>query len=73
MRRENLSRLWARGYSAIDLIVLAVIVVSILLWGVTRFSAETVGESEFDIHRHPPGAHGGVIASLAEDRFHAEG
>jgi len=73
MLGENLTRFQPRGHSAIDWIVLAVIVVSIVLWGVTRFAAETTREPEDNAHRHPPGAHGGVIASFANDRLHAEG
>lgn len=73
MLGENFVRFRRPGNSAIDLIVLAVLVVSILLWGVTRFATETTSPQEDAAHRHPPGPHGGVIASFADDRLHAEG
>lgn len=73
MLGENFVRFSRPGYSAIDWIVLTVIVLSILMWGVTRFASEPAREPEEGPHPHRRGAHGGVIASFAEDQWHAEG
>ncbi len=61
-----------RGYTAVDLIAGGVIAISVVLWGVTRFSGELRRESADDAHWHRPGAHGGVLVSFANDNQHAE-
>jgi len=56
------------GRAMVDLIVVATIALMLVLWVATRFAEEVETVQEL----HPHGAHGGVITSLAGDRYHAE-
>jgi hypothetical protein len=55
-------------FSAGDFVLVIALAITVGLWIYTRSPAASTDED----HLHPPAAHGGVIISLAGDRYHAE-